>query len=537
MMEFSWNDKYYTYTRTGHASAILNNKLWVLGGLQNNSNQSDVWVSNNGIGWSQVVAKAPWSARRNHTSVGFSDRIYVMGGNSNPQTNDIWRFDLNFDIDNIQTSSTIWHAGGFYNDGYITANVSVEVTNYTSNFANNVEVKFYHTESASSVVLDKDKHLKTVTRNIRRREKETFSTNISLSERSTYLFACIKDKICVNKKLEVDLIRWDRIIGGKDIFYIRKEEELPNIDNHTSVVYDDKIWVIGGSSLANGKLRPQFHPEFPEANNDVWHSSEGRRWYKLNNTSWKPRINHSSVVFDAQTPGPTSAIWVLGGKYNNGNLGNDVWYYDNKTWTRAVEKAPWPPRWLHTSVVFDNKIWVMGGESKSGAMNDVWYSSNGSNWERSIPQNIWNPRSRFSSFVLNNKLWVVEGSGLGDYWSSADGVSWSLEGASEILKRNSAPAITIDSRVFIAGGEPILFRLHLPHVTIAGYNGSNWGLFNNTQGRHVDHRNLSNRKNHSAVVFKDKIFLIGGYDGSSFDSGRYYYNEVWVGTGSFSSYK
>ena len=136
----------------------------------------------------------------------------------------------------------------------------------------------------------------------------------------------------------------------------------------------------------------------------------------------------------------------------------------------------------------------------------------------------WSPRSSFSSFVLNNKLWVAGGSTLNDYWSSADGVSWSLVGTSEILKRNSAPSITIDSRAFIAGGEPILFRLHPPPVTIAGYNGSNWGLFNNTQGRQIDYRRLSNRKNHSAV-FKDKIFLIGGSERDGI-----YTNEVWAGT-------
>ena len=214
----------------------------------------------------------------------------------------------------------------------------------------------------------------------------------------------------------------------------------------------------------------------------------------------------------------TSAIWVLGGKYNNGNLGNDIWYYDNKTWTRAVENAPWPPRWLHTSVVFDNKMWVIGGESKSGEMNDLWYSSNGSNWEGSIYQNIWSPRDRHSSFVLNNKLWVVGGSGLDDYWSSADGVRWSLEGTSNILNRRNAPAIILDSQAFIVGGEPVFSSAQIPlYTTIARYNGSNWSLF--PTGIH----DIFNRINHSAVVFRDRIFLIGGSV-----SGAIYTNEVWA---------
>ena len=139
-----------------------------------------------------------------------------MGGNSNPQTNDIWRFDLNFDIDNIQTNSTIRNAGHSNNRGTISTNVSVEVTNFTENTISNLEVKFYYTTAASTITLENARHIKTVTQNINRRKIETFSAgNITIPETATYLLACIQNSLCINKKLEVDLIRWSEIGGGE----------------------------------------------------------------------------------------------------------------------------------------------------------------------------------------------------------------------------------------------------------------------------------------------------------------------------------
>jgi hypothetical protein len=122
--------------------------------------------------------------------------------------------------------------------------------------------------------------------------------------------------------------------------------------NHTSVVFDNKMWVIGGWDGSN--------------RNDVWYSLNGINWTRATaNAQWSARVGHTSVVFD-------NKIWVCGGfPYSN-----DVWYSsDGINWTQATANAGWSARTGHTSVVFNNKMWVIGGHYYSNYLNDVWYST------------------------------------------------------------------------------------------------------------------------------------------------------------------
>ena len=121
---------------------------------------------------------------------------------------------------------------------------------------------------------------------------------------------------------------------------------------HTSVVFDNKMWVIGGYNGSSNL-------------NDVWYSSDGATWTQATaSASFSGRSIHTSVVFD-------NKMWVIGG-YDTANL-NDVWYSsDGATWTLATPSASFYTRAYHTSAVFDNKMWVIGGYNGS-YLNDVWY--------------------------------------------------------------------------------------------------------------------------------------------------------------------
>ena len=85
--------------REGQAGAVLQGKLWILGGGEagEKPNRNDVWYSADGVDWSQAAPTAPWRARRHHVSVAFKERIWVLGGLSydevekrNVYLNDIW---------------------------------------------------------------------------------------------------------------------------------------------------------------------------------------------------------------------------------------------------------------------------------------------------------------------------------------------------------------------------------------------------------------------------------------------------------------
>ena len=66
--------------RSGHASVVFDNKLWVIGGDDGTRRLNDVWYSEDGVNWTQATASAEWSGRLHHTSVVFNDKIWVIGG-------------------------------------------------------------------------------------------------------------------------------------------------------------------------------------------------------------------------------------------------------------------------------------------------------------------------------------------------------------------------------------------------------------------------------------------------------------------------
>ena len=77
---------------------------------------------------------------------------------------------------------------------------------------------------------------------------------------------------------------------------------------HTSVVFNNKMWVIGGYTGSSNL-------------NDVWYSSDGATWTRATaSASFSKRRHHTAVVFD-------NKMWVIGGYDNGGANLNDVWYY------------------------------------------------------------------------------------------------------------------------------------------------------------------------------------------------------------------
>ena len=129
---------------------------------------------------------------------------------------------------------------------------------------------------------------------------------------------------------------------------------------HTSVVFDEKMWVIGGNGLL-------FY-------NDVWSSTDGKDWtLETDNAGFSDRQSHQSVVFD-------NKMWVIAGDINiSGNVSNkdDVWSSTNGiNWVESTATVRFSARKQHTSVVFNDgkseKIWVIGGSDDDGITNDVW---------------------------------------------------------------------------------------------------------------------------------------------------------------------
>ena len=163
--------------------------------------------------------------------------------------------------------------------------------------------------------------------------------------------------------------------------------------SHSSVVFDNKIWVLGGTDVSS-------------RTNDVWSSVDGTNWTEATDGSrrWSARNSHTSIAFD-------NKIWVLGGLDGDGNRYNDVWSsVDGTSWTEATDgSARWSARNAHTSTVFDNKIWVLGGSDGNNRHNDVWSSENGTSWTEVTASADWTARYVHTSIAFDNKIWVLGG--------------------------------------------------------------------------------------------------------------------------------
>ena len=174
------------------------------------------------------------------------------------------------------------------------------------------------------------------------------------------------------------------------------------------VVYSDKIWVIGGTSLKS----------------DVWHSSDGVHWTQATSRApWGPDKPGRAVVYRGK-------MWVL-------VEGKTLWSStDGAHWAQVMSQPPWPERGSPTFQVFKDRLWVMGGGTwRTGhdvIYNDVWYSSDGMNWSCATRSAPWPARRWAASQVYRNKLWLMgghyglegEAKNYNDVWYSEDGVHW-----------------------------------------------------------------------------------------------------------------
>ncbi len=226
-------------------------------------------------------------------------------------------------------------------------------------------------------------------------------------------------------------------------------------DLSASLVFDNKMWMMGGRKLPG-----------TECSNKVWSSTDGSNWTLVTpNAGWSPRLAPGFAVFKGR-------MWVLGGNsdfYHNNDttLFNDVWSSaDGKEWKLELANAPWSKRAHGQVIVYDNKLWIMGGGQcapKVIPTNDVWCSEDGKKWTKVTASAEWGPRLWFSAVVYRGLMWVIGGMGMsdqkynfGDVWYSKDGKHWT-ELKSEVIwpPVHEHSAMVFKDKIWIAGGAAV----------------------------------------------------------------------------------
>ncbi|MBS3815850.1 MAG: galactose oxidase, partial [Hadesarchaea archaeon] len=66
-----------------HTSVVFRDWMWVIGGIDSEGLQNDVWYSSDGSSWTQATSSTPWTGRWGHNSVSYDGKMWVLGGTDN----------------------------------------------------------------------------------------------------------------------------------------------------------------------------------------------------------------------------------------------------------------------------------------------------------------------------------------------------------------------------------------------------------------------------------------------------------------------
>lgn len=276
---------------------------------------------------------------------------------------------------------------------------------------------------------------------------------------------------------------------------------------HRSVVFNNKIWVIGGEDGLN-------------TNNQIWNSTDGFTW---------TQITPTGSAFLSPTGGKllvyNNKLWLIegfvGGPSSSSNVYNST---DGINWTQlSTSGTIYTDRHFFDAVVYDNKMWVIGGLSDSGTVgnSDIWSSTDGVNWTQSTPIGTYfNGRFHHKMAVFNNKMYVIGGAnnnGLnvyGDVWSSTNGINWTKEtnDGAYFSGRYSHEVVVKGDTMYVIGGADV-------------YGAFNDEIWKTTNGSTWTKLTLSNsfgaRRDFQAFLFNNKICVIGGYNNNM-------KNDIWM---------
>lgn len=282
---------------------------------------------------------------------------------------------------------------------------------------------------------------------------------------------------------------------------------------HVSLVFKDRMWVIGGNS-------------YDVEMNDVWSSLDGKTWDLVTDSAdFAPRFWHSGVVFN-------NKMWVIGGALKSGgHFANDVWNSDDgKTWNQVTESTPFLPRCTHSSVVFQNKIWVIGGWGKDvGTLpqRDVWSSGDGKTWELVSAAPAFTERIQLNAITWKDAMWIIDGQNIStgggsyqDVWRSIDGKTWDKQTDSlpwGDMKGLQSITVTQDT-LYAIGGRGVGFYDYLNAVWSSA-DAKTWNIVRPVA-------EFPGRGGHTALNFKNRLWVIGGL------GQKQVLNDVWVTTDS-----
>jgi hypothetical protein len=204
-------------------------------------------------------------------------------------------------------------------------------------------------------------------------------------------------------------------------------------------------------------------------------------------------------------------------------------------WVKVTGAAGWRPRDSSGEVVYNDRLWILGGwfDSFSAPPRDVWNSPDGKTWKPVTGEASWKHGDLPMTLAFDGRMWLMGGwyngrlpghSASNEVWSSRDGAAW------ECVSKNAgwsprlaAGAVVFKGRMWVLGGtEDYYFgdERSLKNDVWSSVDGKLWR-------QETSNAPWSPRAYHAAVAHDGKLWVMGG---GNYVPKYHALNDVWCST-------
>jgi len=189
----------------------------------------------------------------------------------------------------------------------------------------------------------------------------------------------------------------------------------------------------------------------------------------------------------------------------------------------AKEGAPDPRLWC-SSVIFQDKLYIYGGHTTQGILSNLISNVKADFFKYNTVTRKWygiehqmGGKTEHKCVVYENALWFVGGYNGYDYTSDihrfdpVTGTSTIVETTGEPFSRRSAlTALVWRDKLYTFGGWNGFSRTWYNDLHVFHFGTKHWNMIT-PKGRPP-----IKRTSHSAVIFKDKMYVFGGFSGDEY---------------------
>jgi hypothetical protein len=184
-------------------------------------------------------------------------------------------------------------------------------------------------------------------------------------------------------------------------------------------------------------------------------------------------------------------IYLVGGD-ENGAI-NSVEKYDGQIWSNEPNMIT--PRYNHNVIVYKGLLYSAGGRNGTGTLTSV-ETYNGVSW--SNIQSMTRARETHGMVVYNDNIYVIGGDGINSL-EQFNGINWTSSATNIPTTRFYFSVCVYNNYIYVLGGANSGLSMNI----VEAYNGTTW---TNTTPM------IKKRRAFSSVVYKGRLFAIGGLD-------------------------